>query len=166
MTLRDADGAAVAVVRTGPDGRYLIADLLPGTYLVCVAIPDGYSASPAGAGADGAADSDVAADGCTDAVTIAEGSERLDIDAGLVPVPAPTPSVTPTSTPEPSPSATPTSTPAPRPSATQPDTPAPSPPATGGLPSTGSGLGLLPWGAAGTIVAGAALILLRRRAAD
>ncbi len=53
----DVDGNPIAPIVTGSDGRYLFANLLPGSYAVEVVLPDGYYPSPVDAG-DDALDSD------------------------------------------------------------------------------------------------------------
>ncbi|HET6708513.1 SdrD B-like domain-containing protein [Amycolatopsis sp.] len=91
VVLKDGDGKQLATTKTGPDGKYLFANLPDGSYQVCFDIAHlpapvaDYKLTKANAGDDGK-DSDAdPASGCTPVVQLGVGKrENLTLDAGLV----------------------------------------------------------------------------------
>ena len=78
----DADGKPVATQLTGTDGRYLFANLRPGTYQVRFEPPAGYDATLANQGTDPAIDSNGP---LATSRNLAAGQQDLTLDAGFVP---------------------------------------------------------------------------------
>ncbi|WP_394940796.1 SdrD B-like domain-containing protein [Psychromicrobium sp. YIM B11713] len=81
---KNADGADVAPITTGADGKYSFDNLAPGSYKVKFTGPDGTVFTSKGT--DPAADNDSNAnpDGTTDVVTLTSGTPNNTVDAGLV----------------------------------------------------------------------------------
>ena len=75
---RDASGNAIIPQVTGPDGRYLFTNLVPGQYQVLFSAPAGWLASPSAQGRDAAADS------TNPALSVVLGPNEVDLtlDAG------------------------------------------------------------------------------------
>ncbi len=78
----DADGKPITTQITGADGRYLFANLRPGTYQVRFEPPAGYDASLANQGTNPAIDSNGP---LALSQTLAAGQQDLTLDAGFVP---------------------------------------------------------------------------------
>jgi hypothetical protein len=96
VTLKDESGKVVATTKTGPDGKYLFADLPDGTYQVCfppTELPGAYRShtltKPAAAGHNGMDSAADPASGCTRPVMLGAGHrEDFTLDAGYVGAPA------------------------------------------------------------------------------
>lgn len=83
--LLDADGNQVGQAVTDSTGQYRFEFVLPGSYSLAFVAPAGYAFSPQDQGSDDALDSDADASGFTDLFTLLAGTNRTDLDAGLVP---------------------------------------------------------------------------------
>ena len=87
VTVRLCDGSGAALgptAVTDANGRYLFADLLPGTYAVRFAVPAGYVLSASLEGDDDTIDSDAEpSTGLTHSVLLDEGMTNLTLDAGM-----------------------------------------------------------------------------------
>lgn len=84
VTLLDESGETVATTTTGSDGRYLFADLRPGTYVVAFTPPAGFGFTKKEAGRWRKVDSNADESGRTDPVSISFARTDKSIDAGLV----------------------------------------------------------------------------------
>ena len=81
------DDEVLATQSTDADGNYLFEELAAGDYKVSVDLPSGDVAfTTPDVGIDDDADSDVDASGLTGVISLAEGENRTDVDAGLVPL--------------------------------------------------------------------------------
>ncbi|WP_172802261.1 SdrD B-like domain-containing protein [Agrococcus jejuensis] len=88
VTLRDANGTAIATTTTGADGAYVFSGLELGTYSVVFSgLPTATSLTTQGVGSDRALDSDAnPTTGATAAITLtATAKDRSDVDAGVLP---------------------------------------------------------------------------------
>ncbi|MFC5405982.1 SdrD B-like domain-containing protein [Cohnella soli] len=93
VELYDDNGTLLETTKTadngGTPGYYIFTNLVPGTYKVKFKAPGGYMFSTKNVpAATPALDSDAGLDGSTDAITLAPGENNLDIDAGIVLIPA------------------------------------------------------------------------------
>lgn len=85
VLLLDALNNTLRTATTDADGKYLFADLPPGTYKVQFDAIAGYARTQSDAGADGEADSDAnTATGQTVAITLSPGEINRAIDSGFV----------------------------------------------------------------------------------
>ena len=78
--LLDADGNVVKPVTTDANGKYVFANLLPGSYGVTFTIPAGYSETVSKAGDDRAVDSD----GAQTWPILKQGQDDMTVDLGLI----------------------------------------------------------------------------------
>ena len=86
VRVEDTAGVVVATTMTGPDGKYLVDALAPGTYVVAFDVPPAFVFTMPNVGGDDAIDSDAlpAMNGMTAPITLTSGQTNLTIDAGVV----------------------------------------------------------------------------------
>jgi uncharacterized repeat protein (TIGR01451 family) len=94
VVLFRADGTMVATIVTGPDGKYLFANLPPGAYFVQFILPAGYVVTGLHQGGRDGLDSDAGAvTGRTPLTTLEPGETDLTWDLGIFQTPTALPEV-------------------------------------------------------------------------
>ncbi len=90
VNLLTPDGDIVTSTTTGTDGSYVFDAIPPGEYMLDFEQPSGYTGSPAGVGSDPSVDSDAnPSTGRTPPFLVTASAPSTEIDAGFVPVAAP-----------------------------------------------------------------------------